>query len=166
MGSVIFIIIIVIAVVVSLNKTKTEQSQKQDRKPASQSASGNYTYRSNDSYGQKSSMQTRAGAASAAAAKRAAEHAKDNMSAEEWKHRPSAEKLREMADIDATDGAILSAAKMHNVATELSNEFDSKEDLMEPVWDLMVKGPDTSVPNERDFVSEGMDMINTYTLDS
>lgn len=111
-------------------------------------------------------MKSKASAGTSSATRKAAEHAKDNMKASELKGRPTAQEFREMAGVDASDGAILSAAKMHSFATELSNEYDSKEDLMQPVYDLMVKGPDTSIPNERDFVSEATDMLNSYVTET
>ena len=149
MGSVIFVIVIIAAVLSVLNKQKKQSAKKKD-----EGSNAIYT-----SYSSGSST-------SSYAARKAAEHARDNMSAEELKYRPNAQEFRERAGVEASDGAILTAAKMHSFATELSNEYDSKEDIMEPVWDLMVKGPDTSIPNERDFVSEGMDMINSYVIES
>ncbi len=156
MGAIVFIIIVIAIVVSTLNKQKKEQARDQQRNQSNVDAYGR-------PYQQKTSS---AKQNNRYAEKKAAAHAKTNMSQEELKSRPSAAAFREMAGVDESDGAILSAAKMHSFATELSNEYDSKEDLMEPVWDLMVKGPDTSVPNERDFVSEGMDLINSYTINS
>lgn len=168
MGSIVFIIIIIAVVLSVLNKQKHQQSSQQ--KPTSDdgryasyssgSTTSGQSYKGSTSYSQKNRT------TGSYTAKRAVEHAKDNMSEQELKFRPDAKEFREMAGVEASDGAILSAAKMHSFATELSNEFDSKEDLMEPVWDIMVKGPDTTIPNERDFVSEGMDLINSYTLES
>lgn len=165
MGSIVFIIVIIAVVLSALNKQKQQSSQQKKTSDNghytsynSGSGSSGQSYKGGTSYNQKNT------ASGAYAANRAVEHAKDNMSEQELKSRLDAKEFREMAGVEASDGAILSAAKMHSFATELSNEYDSKEDLMEPVWDFMVKGPDTSIPNERDFVSEGMDLINSYTV--
>ena len=155
-----------------------------------QSSSGNTAYQKSTSssvkdsysYGQSasartggsagSSMKSRANASSTSAStgsyatKKAAERARDNMSDKELKGRPSAQEFRDMAGVEAGDGAILSAAKMHSFATELGNEFDSQEDLMKPVYDLMITGPDTSLPNGRDFLSEATDMLNSYVTET
>lgn len=185
MGSIIVIIIAVLSLIVSVKK---QQEQKKAKKPVqdtqyaedrssykqsaanrSNSSSSNGSYSSYKRSGSsESSMKNRANSASASTAassfatQKAAERAKDNMTEQELKTRPTAQEFKEMAGVEVGDGAILSAAKMHSFATELGNEFDSKEDLIGPVFDLMVVGPDTSIPNERDFISEGMDMINSY----
>lgn len=179
MGSVIFVIAIIAVVLSALNKQKKQAAKKKDEGSNAgytSYSSSDYRTSSSTTYSQSrsssGSMKSRAkvssggSSTSSYAARKAAEHARDNMSAEELKYRPNAQEFRERAGVEASDGAILSAAKMHSFATELSNEYDSKEDIMEPVWDLMVKGPDTSIPNERDFVSEGMDMINSYVIES
>lgn len=36
----------------------------------------------------------------------------------------------------------------------------SSSDMMKEIEDLMIKGPDTSIAFERDFVSEGLDLLN------
>ena len=36
---------------------------------------------------------------------------------------------------------------------------------MLPVYDLMIKGPDTSITFERDFVGEATDMLNSIQPD-
>ena len=194
MGSVIFIIIVIVAVVSALNKTKTQQKKSQDDgsyadRPAYsgkktsggtsyQSSSGNTAYQKSTSSSARngssggSSMKSRANTSAASAStgsyatKKAAERARDNMSDKELKSRPSAQEFRDMAGVEASDGAILSAAKMHSFATELGNEFDSQEDLMKPVYDLMITGPDTSLPNGRDFLSEATDMLNSYVTET
>lgn len=71
--------------------------------------------------------------------------------------------IRMAAGIDEDDGAILSAAKMNSYVTEMDNKMDSQEDLMKPVYDMMIIGPDTSLPSGRDFVAEATDMLNSFT---
>lgn len=39
-------------------------------------------------------------------------------------------------------------------------EADDNSDIMKKVEDLMVKGPDASIVFKRDFLAEGMDMLN------
>ena len=77
----------------------------------------------------------------------------------------SKREILEAAGVDADDGAILAAAKVHSFMTELDNDSDSQEDLMQPVYDLMIKGPDTSITFERDFVGEATDMLNSIQPD-
>mgnify|MGYP006939744423 CR=1 FL=1 len=77
----------------------------------------------------------------------------------------SEREILKAAGVDADDGAILAAAKVHSFMTELDNDSDSQEDLMQAVYDLMVKGPDTSITFERDFVGEATDMLNSIRTD-
>lgn len=173
-GSIFVIIVVIVSLVATLNKQKQEQAKKKASNTThteSNYSKNTYTEGRSSYYKDSkssNSMKSRANAASSStpvstyATRKAAERAKDNMTEQELKSRPSAQEFKQMAGVEAGDGAILSAAKMHSLAAELGNEFDSKEDLMKPVFDLMVTGPDTSLPNERDFVSEGMDMINAY----
>ncbi|MBQ8663451.1 MAG: hypothetical protein IJ471_06305 [Eubacterium sp.] len=173
-GSIFVIIVAIVSLIATLNKQKQEKAKrKAPNTTYTEGRHSNSTYtEGRSSYYKESksqnSMKNRANAASkstsagAYATRKAAERAKDNMTEQELRTRPSAQAFKQMAGVEAGDGAILSAAKMHSLATELGNEYDSKEDLMEPVFNLMVTGPDTSIPNERDFVSEGMDLINSY----
>lgn len=59
---------------------------------------------------------------------------------------------------------IMEAAKENALETRLDNLSDSSRDFMKEVQELMVKGPDDSLPNERDFVAEGMEMINNALI--
>lgn len=43
-------------------------------------------------------------------------------------------------------------------------QMQQESELMKMVSDIMAKGVDTRIPFERDFVAEGMDMINKMTL--
>lgn len=163
MASVIFVILIV---VISLATTITKQKQQKQKKQGNSNeyvSAGTYSeptsYNSDSRYRSTSQKKTKPHANTM---KNRANVGGASASSSAY----NTQEFRRMAGVESDDGAILSAAKMHSLATELGNEYDSKEDLMAPVFDLMVKGPDTSIPNERDFVSEGMDMINTYTLES
>lgn len=180
MGFIVFIII-VIFIAITAAKKQGQQNQRSNEHSGEYNTAPSYDRtRRNTSYSSTSGNRTggsagstiksRANSANSSAGtyatRKAAERAKENMTEKELKSRPSAQEFKNMAGVEAGDGAILSAAKMHSLAAELGNEFDSQADLMEPVFNLMVTGPDTSIPNERNFVSEGMDMLNSYTLES
>ena len=60
--------------------------------------------------------------------------------------------------------SIMEAAKENALETRLDNLSDSSRNFMKEVQELMVKGPDDSLPNERDFVAEGMEMINNALI--
>ncbi len=60
--------------------------------------------------------------------------------------------------------SIMEAAKENALETRLDNLSDSSRDFMKEVQELMVKGPDDSLPNQRDFVAEGMEMINNALI--
>lgn len=156
----------------SRQTTAAKRVQPEERTSSKMVVSDVYGYGRSSGYKDVSSMKKKAGSVTtatsreSAATRKAAERARENMSEQELKSRPSAQEFRQLAGVDEEDGAILSAAKMHSLATELGNEFDSKEDLMKPVYDLMITGPDTSLPNERDFLSEATDMLNAYITES
>lgn len=46
------------------------------------------------------------------------------------------------------------------IAEKLATAEAEQSDIMKTVEDLMVKGPDTSIAFERDFVSEGLELLN------
>lgn len=46
------------------------------------------------------------------------------------------------------------------IAEKLASAEAEQSDIMKNVEDLMVKGPDTSIAFERDFVSEGLELLN------
>ena len=72
----------------------------------------------------------------------------------------------ERNDANSKNGrnSIMEAAKENALETRLDNLSDSSRDFMKEVQELMVKGPDDSLPNERDFVAEGMEMINNVLI--
>ena len=101
------------------------------------------------------------------ARKQKAETARKHMT-EKWLEEESLRKegrpehVWKAAGVEEGDGMILASAKLTSYAAEKDNEENSQEDLLGPVYDLMVKGPDTSIAFERDFLAEGMDMLNKY----
>ena len=72
----------------------------------------------------------------------------------------------ERTDANSKSGknSIMEAAKENALETRLDNLSDSSRDFMKKVQELMVKGPDDSLPNQRDFVAEGMEMINNALI--
>ncbi len=72
--------------------------------------------------------------------------------------------LWEAAGVEADDGAILASAKLNSYEVGKSNEADSRKNLLDPVYDLMAMGPDTSIPGRRDFEAEAEKLLNRLTL--
>lgn len=78
----------------------------------------------------------------------------------------STEKMREhqmnMKEIYDKNN-IVAAAKANAREVELDNDFDaSQAKLMEGVYDVMVKGPKDTMSFQRDFLAEGLDMLNSF----
>lgn len=65
-----------------------------------------------------------------------------------------------------TDRSDILTRASRNVAETEEDMLQIPEEngLMEMVSDIMAKGIDTSIPFERDFIAEGMDIINRMTL--
>lgn len=78
------------------------------------------------------------------------------------KERLQKELLSEQNDANSKSGRnrIMEAAKENSLETRIGNLSDSSRDYMEEVRELMVKGPDDVLTDQRDFVAEGMAMIN------
>lgn len=58
---------------------------------------------------------------------------------------------------------IVAAAKANAREVELDNDFDaSQAKLMESVYDVMVKGPNDTISFQRDFLAEGLDLLNSF----
>ena len=77
-----------------------------------------------------------------------------------------ARKQRE-ADLQAVfdENQIVAAAKVNTREVELDNDRDAEEEhLMDAVYDAMIKGPHNSMDFQRDFIAEGMDMLNSFEL--
>ena len=59
---------------------------------------------------------------------------------------------------------IIEAALENAKQVELDNDQDAAEDLMAGVYDVMVKGPKDTMSFHRDFIAEGMDMLNNIEI--
>ena len=60
---------------------------------------------------------------------------------------------------------IVAAAKANTREVELDNDKDAEnQNLMEDVYEVMVKGPKNNIEFQRDFIAEGMDMLNSFNL--
>lgn len=60
---------------------------------------------------------------------------------------------------------IVAAAKANTREVERDNEMDAEnEHLMDAVYDAIVKGPENTMEFQRDFIAEGMDMLNSFEL--
>ena len=60
---------------------------------------------------------------------------------------------------------IVAAAKANTREVELDNDRDAEnQNLMEDVYEVMVKGPKNNIEFQRDFIAEGMDMLNSFNL--
>ncbi len=57
---------------------------------------------------------------------------------------------------------IMESAKENAIQTQLDNITDGERNLMKEVRDLMVTGPHYELPFSRDFVAEGMELLNSY----
>ena len=156
MGIIVFIIIVVLIILSAA------------RKGAGQTDNGHSAGGTRVSGAQTKKKPEAAGTQNAKAARRQkAETARKHMT-EKWLEEESLRKegrpehVWKAAGVEEGDGMILASAKLTSYAAEKDNEENSQEDLLGPVYDLMVKGPDTSIAFERDFLAEGMDMLNKY----
>ena len=72
----------------------------------------------------------------------------------------------ERTDVESKSGAnaIMEAAKERALEAQLDNAADSRYDLMQQVSDLMIMGPQYEMEFQRDFLAEGMDMLNRCQL--
>lgn len=60
---------------------------------------------------------------------------------------------------------IVAAAKANTREVELDNDRDAEnQNLIEDVYEVMVKGPKNNIEFQRDFIAEGMDMLNSFNL--
>ena len=60
---------------------------------------------------------------------------------------------------------IVAAAKANTREVELDNDRDAEnQNLMEDVYEVMVKGTKNNIEFQRDFIAEGMDMLNSFNL--
>ncbi|MCI6537554.1 hypothetical protein [uncultured Eubacterium sp.] len=85
---------------------------------------------------------------------------------ESKKEKTEAQKQRE-ADLQAAfdKNQIVAAAKANTREVERDNDRDAEaEHLMDAVYDAMIKGPQNTMEFQRDFIAEGMDMLNSFDL--
>ncbi|RHV67441.1 MULTISPECIES: hypothetical protein [Clostridia] len=60
---------------------------------------------------------------------------------------------------------IVAAAKANTREVELDNDRDAEnQNLMDDVYEVMVKGPKNNIEFQRDFIAEGMDMLNSFNV--
>lgn len=60
---------------------------------------------------------------------------------------------------------IVAAAKANTREVERDNDRDAEaEHLMDAVYDVMLKGPKDTIDFQRDFIAEGIDMLNSMEL--
>ncbi len=60
---------------------------------------------------------------------------------------------------------IVAAAKANTHEVEQDNDRDAEnQNLMEDVYEVMVKGPKNNIEFQRDFIAEGMDMLNSFNV--
>ena len=156
MGIIVFIIIVVLII---LSAARKGAGQTDNRHSAGETrVSGAQTKKKPETAGTQNGETAR---------RQKAETARKHMT-EKWFEEESLRKegrpehVWKAAGVEEGDGMILASAKLTSYAAEKDNEENSQEDLLGPVYDLMVKGPDTSIAFERDFLAEGMDMLNKY----
>lgn len=156
MGIIVFIIIVVLII---LSAARKGAGQTDNRHSAGETrVSGAQTKKKPETAGTQNGE---------AARRQKAETARKHMT-EKWFEEESLRKegrpehVWKAAGVEEGDGMILASAKLTSYAAEKDNEENSQEDFLGPVYDLMVKGPDTSIAFERDFLAEGMDMLNKY----
>ena len=176
MGIIVFIVVIILIIVSTARKngTGTNRSKGQNPPERKQAAASNGSAHGQSGYkrpGHPSGASRHDSSAyqksAEEARKKKAEAARKHMT-EKWYEEESLRKegrpehVWEAAGVEEGDGVILASAKLTSYAAEKDNEENSQEDLLGPVYDLMVKGPDTSIAFERDFLAEGMDMLNKH----
>jgi hypothetical protein len=69
---------------------------------------------------------------------------------------------QERNDFNSRSGknAIMEAAKENALETQIDNAVESQRDIAKELSDLMIMGPDLTIPNERDFLGEAMEMLH------
>lgn len=60
---------------------------------------------------------------------------------------------------------IVAAAKANAREVEMDNDYDAgQEKLLDSVYEVMLKGPNDTLSFQRDFLAEGMDMLNSFQI--
>ncbi len=95
------------------------------------------------------------------------EKPKANTSPASYQNKTKAQKTSRQEDLESVfdKNKIVAAAKENTREVERDNDFDAdNEHLMDAVYDAIVKGPKNTMEFQRDFIAEGMDMLNSFDV--
>ena len=95
------------------------------------------------------------------------EKTKTNTRTANYQNKANAQKTFRQKELESVfdKNEIVAAAKANTREVERDNDFDAEnEHLMDAVYDAIVKGPKNTMEFQRDFVAEGMDMLNSFNL--
>ena len=95
------------------------------------------------------------------------EKTKTNTQTANYQNKINAQKTFRQKELESVFGKnkIVAAAKANTREVERDNDFDAEnEHLMDAVYDAIVKGPKNTMEFQRDFIAEGMDMLNSFNL--
>ncbi len=90
-----------------------------------------------------------------------------NAQAAPKQNKPNTQRASRQEELESVfdKNKIVAAAKANTREVERDNDFDAEnEHLMDAVYDAIVKGPKNTMEFQRDFIAEGMDMLNSYDL--
>lgn len=71
---------------------------------------------------------------------------------------------KKSAEVFCDADRIMEAALENTRQVERENDLDAEEDFMAGVYDAMVKGPKDTISFQRDFIAEGIDMLNNLEV--
>lgn len=189
MFGILFVVIIIALVVASLKKGQTQQNRTKQTSYSQQTANRtkqtSYSQQSANrtkqaSYQQQSAGRTKQASYPRQSANRTKQASGPQRSSE--KNRPSDTDRRTYAQNASIDDElrenmiknqvtmdeiydknnIVAAAKANNLEVAFDNDEDARENLMEGVYEAMVKGPKDTISFQRDFLAEGIDMLNSF----
>lgn len=92
---------------------------------------------------------------------------KVNTQTASYQNKTNAQKTSRQEELESVfdKNKIVAAAKANTREVERDNDFDAEnEHLMDAVYDAIVKGPKNTMEFQRDFIAEGMDMLNSFDL--
>ncbi len=95
------------------------------------------------------------------------EKPKTNIQTTRYQNKTNAQKTSQQEELESVfdKNKIVAAAKANTQEVERDNNFDAEnEHLMDAVYDAIVKGPKNTMEFQRDFIAEGMDMLNSFDL--
>lgn len=95
------------------------------------------------------------------------EKPKANTQSAVYQNKTNAQKSSRQEDLERAfdKNKIVAAAKANTREVEQDNDLDAEnEHLMDAVYDAIVKGPKNNMEFQRDFIAEGMDMLNSFDL--